>query len=369
MNHHYEIIRRWHHGDRISRIASQLGFDRKTVRHYIQQAQAAGLEPGKPLPAFEALAPEMAAWNASGGGKPKKETIFLDPLIDEYRTYYESRTCPLKPKSIYEALAERYGWKGRVSYSTFKRWVRRNKLSERGRSRRTCRIEGEPGEEVQIDYGYMGRIWDDSLQRHRKVYAFIGALAWSRHKYVEFVHSQDQRSFVASHLNMWTFFGGVTERVNLDNLKSGVIQPDLYDPVINRGYAEMAHHFGCFIDPCRVADPQGKVERDVITIHEAFRTLLAKNSRLNLGDANRQIQHWLLHTYGRRKHSTTGEFPMDRFKLEATCLRPLPAEAFALARWKEAKVHSDSIFSSTRTIIPCLTPMWAERSWSKPPSP
>ena len=111
----------------------------------------AGLEPGNPLSAFEGLAPEMAVWKASGEGKPKKETIFLDPLINEYRTYSESRTCPLKPKNIYETMAERYGWKEQVSYSTFKRWTHRNKLSERWRSHETCRIEGKPGEEVQID--------------------------------------------------------------------------------------------------------------------------------------------------------------------------------------------------------------------------
>jgi transposase len=65
-------------------------------------------------------------------------------------------------------------------------------------------------------------------------------------KYVEFVFRQDQQSFVRSHIKMFEFFGGVSEEILLDNLKTGVIKADLYDPTLNRTYQEMAHHYGCF---------------------------------------------------------------------------------------------------------------------------
>ncbi|MDZ7772217.1 MAG: hypothetical protein U5K31_05680 [Balneolaceae bacterium] len=90
------------------------------------------------------------------------------------------------------------------------------------------------------------------------VYAFIATLAWSRYKFVEFVWSQDQKCFVGSHVNMFDFFGGVTELLLIDCLKSGVLKADLYDPVLNPLYRHMAEHYGCFIDPAGPGKPKDK---------------------------------------------------------------------------------------------------------------
>jgi len=40
-----------------------------------------------------------------------------------------------------------------------------------------------------------------------------------------------------------------------DNLKTGVVRPDLYDPLINKSFGELAEHYGCLIDPARVFKP------------------------------------------------------------------------------------------------------------------
>lgn len=64
-----------------------------------------------------------------------------------------------------------------------------------------------------------------------------------------------KESFVNSHKKMFEYFGAVPLRVKLDNLKSGVIKSDLYDPVMNRCYAEMAEHYAYFLEPCRVHSP------------------------------------------------------------------------------------------------------------------
>ncbi len=129
----------------------------------------------------------------------------------------------------------------------------------------------------------------------KTVYAFIATASYSRHKYVEFVFSQDQKNFIASHVGMFECFGGVFEMINLDNLKAGVIKPSLYDPVINRAYRELAEHYDSFIHPCRVSSPQdkGKVERDVQTVREQFRKFLALDPNLDLASANRRIAQYL----------------------------------------------------------------------------
>ena len=90
------------------------------------------------------------------------------------------------------------------------------------------------------------RRWHGKQKKRRSVYAFIATLSFSRHKYVDFVWKQGQKSFVRSHVNMMYNFNGVPEIIVIDNLKSGVVKPDLYDPHFNRLYREMAEHYDCF---------------------------------------------------------------------------------------------------------------------------
>ncbi|MHB8931080.1 MAG: Mu transposase domain-containing protein [Melioribacteraceae bacterium] len=143
---------------------------------------------------------------------------------------------------------------------------------------------------------------------------------------------------------MFNFFGGTPEVIVLDNLKSGVIKPDLYDPIINKSYAEMAEYYECFINPCRVATPQDKgiVERDVQTIREQFKKFKAINNNITIAEANKAILNWLTNKYGLRSHGTTHLKPIEEFTgREKSSLQPLPIEAFEAAFWKEAVVHPD----------------------------
>ena len=149
---------------------------------------------------------------------------------------------------------------------------------------------------MQIDYAKMGSLYDPLTKTNVTVYAFIGTLAYSRHKFVDFVYKQDQQSFTQSHVKMFNFFQGTPKVIYLDNLKTGVIKPDLYEPKINRSYAEMGLHYGVFINPCRPGKPKdkGKVERDVPTIREEFKKMVAINPSITDTEANRQIKQWLI---------------------------------------------------------------------------
>jgi hypothetical protein len=163
-------------------------------------------------------------------------------------------------------------------------------------------------------------------------------------KYIELTFSQDQTSFVSSHVRMFEFFGGVPERVVLDNLKSGVLKSDLYDPMLNRTYAEMAEHYGCFIDPARIRRPKdkAKVERDVQTVREAVRREIVLNPSITLHELNQTMKRWMLQEYGLHLHGTTQEKPLLAFKeREQPALKPLPDERFEVSVWKQATVHPD----------------------------
>jgi hypothetical protein len=190
----------------------------------------------------------------------------------------------------------------------------------------------------------MGLLWDPLQKRRRVVYAFIATLSFSRHKFIQFVFSQDQTSFTQSHVDMANWFGGVTSVLTIDNLKTGILKPNIYDPLFNRAYADFAEYYHTHIDPCRAASPRdkGKVERDVQTVRELFRMLVSEHPSATIGELNRSTRTWLLQEYGTRTHGSTGEPPMKRFRdYEQGSLTALPPVPYTVARWGQATVHPD----------------------------
>lgn len=336
----HEIIRRWHAGHHISSISRAMGIDRKTVRSYVRAAEQAGFS------RTEALPPQDRLLSGLSGLVPRCERekparTELEPYREEILALVTQKTDPVKPKTAYEILLERHSEIG-ASYSSFKRLMREWQVASKRRT--TCRFESDPGQEVQVDYAQVGKLFDPLTRRNRTVYAFIATLSFSRFKFIEFVFTQDQRSFVSSHIRMFLFFGGVVLSLVIDNLKSGVIKPHLYEPVFNPLYRQMADHYGCFIDSARVQSPQdkGKVERAVPLARELFRKLKALNPGLTLREANEKALAWCRFDNGLRVHGTTHEKPYETFlEHEEKALMPLPSEPFEMATWKEVKVHVD----------------------------
>lgn len=338
----WEVVRRWHAGEGIRKISRDLHYDRKTVQRYTRLASSIGLSPEAPLPPRqEILASLKDAETCRGRSREAQET--LEPYLDEIAKLINDRAMGLKPKNAYLVLRERHDLGAKVSYTSFKRFIRTHRPALMP-DRSTCRIETEPGHEVQIDYARIGMLYDPVEQRNRTLYAFIATLAHSRLKFVELTFKQDQKSFVSSHLRMLRFFGGVPQRITIDNLKSGVIRPDLYEPTLNRSYREMAEHFGCFIDPARIKSPKdkGKVERDVQTVRQAVRIQILTSPDAGLAELDRLLRRWCTEDYGMKKHGTTREKPYEVFlERERPVLKPLPETDFELAVWKQATVHPD----------------------------
>lgn len=202
----------------------------------------------------------------------------------------------------------------------------------------TVHLLTKPGHEAQVDYAYVGII------HNKKTYAFIITLSHSRYRYVEFVHSQNQLSWAQSHINAFHFFGGVPSCVLLDNLKSGVIKPDIYDPTLNETYSELARFYGFIADPAKARTPEhkGKVERTVQLVKEQ---LIAGRSYDDLVAMNAYARDWCANKIAHEICSTTGEKPIDLFNREEfSQLKPLPSEPFDIALWTEGLVHNDHHF-------------------------
>jgi transposase len=163
--------------------------------------------------------------------------------------------------TVHQRLRDEHGLA--VSESSLRRYVALELPERVARSQATVLRPQAPPGEAQIDYGYLGSWVDPVGGRVRRVQAFVMVLACSRHMFVRPVLGMDSSSFVAAHLAAFEFFGAVPSRLVTDNLKTGVLAADRYDPLINRGYAELAEHYGCLIDPARAAKPKDKprVER------------------------------------------------------------------------------------------------------------
>lgn len=338
----YNLYRHWCEKRKVSEISRLCGLDRKTVREYQFKLTQVGLDGGEPAKIREDCLPVICQLiRKKNSRRPKEAYEELRAFEEEVKELVSRPKASLKAKTIFELLQERNGIS--CSYSTFKRFVRSLDLPK-NQTKAIYRIETHFGDETQIDYGKTGLHIEPKTGKRKTVYGFIGILSASRLPYVEFVYKQDEMSFSSSHVSMFEFYGGVTSRINLDNLKSGVIKPDLYDPILNKTYAELISHYGTFADPSRVATPtdKGKVERHVQVVREQFKKYMELYPNETLTELNKRIQSWCMNDYGQKKHGTTRVEPKKYFdEQEKPTLRSLPETPFEVCKWKQAKVHPD----------------------------
>jgi len=347
----YNIFRRWHSGQKIKEIARTEGLDRKTVRKYLNKLANLGLNKDIVMPdkisffkAIEGIFPEIH--------RTKERSDELTKYLEDIKALIKNPKEGVKPKTAFEIIKERKGV--RCSYETFKRFSRMQGLTVIEKNT-TIRIELPPGQEIQLDYGKVG-FFEENGNR-RVVYAFACVLSHSRLPFIQFVYTQQSESFVESNIAMIEFYEGATERINLDNLKSGVIKADLWDPKLNKSYSEMAEHYGVFLDPARPASPKdkGKIERMIPTARELFLKLKNLYPGESLTEINRRALNWCRNEYGMKKHGTTGLKPWEVYEeIEKPILKKLPEERFEIPVWKQAKVHPDQFvqFEKKRYSLP-----------------
>jgi len=204
----------------------------------------------------------------------------------------------LTAQRIYQDLVETHAFTG--SYDSVKRYVRKFKK----RCKRYFeRLPTMPGREAQVDFAKSPcKVLVDGKYRH--VWFFKMTLSHSRHSYEELVLRQDVETFIRCHENAFKAFNGVPETIKLDNLKAGVIQACLYDPLINPVYQAFSEHWGFVPNPCAPAMPhhKGRVERD---IQYTESNALAGRRFESLDDGNMYLRHWNKHWARTRIHGTT----------------------------------------------------------------
>jgi len=325
-----EILRRVRLGESDRRIGRDLTVDRKTVAEYRAWAQALGfLDPGIELPGADVIAEKLKPLTPAPNTGPAS-------AVEPYRAIVEDLLAKGVELAAMLGILRERGFKG--SYSALRRFARRL----RARNPEVfIRVETPPGQEAQVDFGYAGEIYDPVTQRLRKAWVFVMTLSYSRHMYAEIVFDQTVATWVALHVRAFEFFGGVVERVVVDNLKSAISRAVVHDAEAQRSYRELAEHYDFVIAPCRPRTPRhkGKVEKG--GVHYTKRNGLAGRTFRDANEANAHLIRWIFETAGVRDHGTTHEKPLVRYERERPTLKPLAQSRYEIVVWKLAKVHPD----------------------------
>jgi transposase len=336
-----EILIHWHAGRSLSEIAQSLDVDRKTIRKYVAPAVAAGIMPGGPALSEEQWAAKVREWFPELADARLRQVTW--PAIEPYHDYICGQlTAGVTVTTIHQRLRDERGLA--VSIASFRRYVAANVPEETRRAQvKVLRpYPAEPGAEAQIDYGRLGRWLDPVTGKMRTIWAFVMVLCCSRHMFVRPVIRLDQHAWSEAHVEAFGFFGGVPARLVPDNLKTGVERPDLYDPKINRAYAELAAHYGFLPDPARAFRPTDKprVERPMPYVRDSF---WRGREFTSLAQMQAAAVRWSLEVAGRRAcRPLDGAAPAAVFEaVEKEALKPLPAGPFVLATWARAKIGPD----------------------------
>ena len=223
--------------------------------------------------------------------------------------------------SIYQDLVEAHGFT--AAYNSVKRFVA--KLRARAPERFDV-LEFPAGEEAQVDDG-QGAPTLTAAGKHRRPYLFVMRLKFSGKSFRKVVWKTSQEVWARLHEEAFRAFGGCPRYVVLDNLKEGVIRPDIYAPELNPVFAAMLAHYGAVADPCRVRDPnrKGTVEN---AIQHTQSTALKGRQFDSIEVQNTWLAHWEARWAALRIHGRKKRQVLEMFREEQPHLGPLPMQGF-----------------------------------------
>jgi len=270
------------------------------------------------------VVPELPRKCSTSACTPYREAILLD--LSRGRN----------AMGIWQDLVDRHGFAG--GYQSVKRFVR----TLRGASSPEARviIETRPGEECQVDYGTGPMVRDPDSGKYRRTRLFVMTLGCSRKSVRLLTFKSSSRIWAELHEKAFRRLGGSTRVAVLDNLREGVLSPDIYDPGLNPLYRDVLAHYGVTALPCKVRDPdrKGKVESGV---GHAQKTPLKGKRFESLAEAQAYLDHWEERWADTRIHGRTKRQVAAMFAEEKPFLKPLPLEPFRYYQYGVRTVHLD----------------------------
>src|ERR1700691_3878218 len=237
---------------------------------------------------------------------------------------------------IWQDLVDSHGFGG--GYQSVLRYVRKLRAIAPPEARAI--IETPIGEECQVDYGTGPMVRDPVTGKYRRTRLFVLTLGYSRKSVRLLVFRSSSRAWAELHEKAFRRLGGTTRIVVLDNLREGVLTPDIYDPQLNPLYRDVLAHYGVTALPCKVRDPdrKGKVESGVA---HAQKTPLKGKKFESLEEAKAYLDHWEENWAHKPLHGRTKRQVAAMFAEEKPFLQTLPAEPFRYYQYGERTVHLD----------------------------
>jgi len=208
----------------------------------------------------------------------------------------------------------------------------------------TMRQQHRAGGKTFVDFsGKKPHLVDPLTGELVEVELFVGVLGASSYTYAEATLSQDLESWVGAHQDMVEYFDGSSEIWVPDNLKSGVVYADRYEPGINRTYEELAAHYGAVVIPARVGKPKdkAKVESAVLVAQRWILAKLRHQIFFTLAELNEAIREQLEILNG-REMKMMGTSRRELYeRIDRPCLKPLPQQRYEMVTWKSCRVNID----------------------------
>lgn len=319
-------------------VATKCG--KTTVREYLHRANKAGFSNHQEI---ENLSDEILMERL---GFKRLDKIGVQPLrrSDLSMPIWSDIHVELSKPSVTLALLwteyrEAQGIERSYGYTQFcehyKRWNK--KLSV------VMRQTHKAGEKAFVDYCDGLWLTDATTGEQKRTQLFVGCLGASSYTFAEATLSQTLPDWISSHCKMWSFFGGVTEILVPDNLKSGVTKPDRYEPLINETYQDMASHYGTCVIPARAMRPRdkAKVEANVLVAQRWILARLRNRIFNSLHEMNVAIWECLELLNNRKMRLVQKSRHEMYIELEQALLKPLPLKAYEFAQWKTARVNID----------------------------
>ena len=314
-------------------IERMTGVDRKTIRRIGRELAGTGANsPGVATGSDGRESGIFGDQNPPPPRPPVRVPKLARSACEVHRAWIEEQVqLGRNAQAIYQDLVERFGFTHR--YNSVKRFVR---TLRRRDPERFDVLESDPGEEAQVDLG-LGAPTLYRTGKYRRPLLFVLTLKYSGKAFRKVVWKCDQQMWARLHEEAFRALGGVTTYVVLDNLKQGVIKPDLYEPQLNPVYAAMLAHHGAVADVARIEDPdrKGAVEK---AIQHTQDTALKGRRFESIEEQNAWLSHWEERWAAPRIHGRKKRQVLAMYLEEKPFLKPMPLEPFRCFRQEKRTV-------------------------------
>ena len=322
--------------------ARLLGMRPNTERQYREALAEAGLLDGAAgtLPSLEELKAAVIA--AHPPALPPQQVTSLERYREVIVAHVDKG---LGPRAIFDRLRlEDADFDG--SHSAVKRLCRALRRARGVQAEDVAiPVETAPGEIAQVDFGYVGKLYDPATRVLRKAWCFVMVLAYSRHMVARVVFDQTIETWLQLHVEAFAELGGVVETVVPDNLKAAVVRAAFGVDDQQRAQSQLPRAGA----PLRLQDrsdaavhapeKKGKVESGVKYVKRNF-FVGRQESRHRRG--RRDLGRWAARSPGTRARHDAPAAARAVRGIERAALRALPKARFEPVVWKQATVHPDS---------------------------